>query len=126
MARTVKRPAVVLPPVDEEAPRPYERGEGWWRHKERGPAMTLELDAGAFDYIWLWLQYKLKEAQQPTRAEAFPEQLDTVTRAYNAFAASVRRLNAEVAEIDARTKAPARRVVRRVPTPAKKATKKRG
>lgn len=86
--------------------------------------MTIDMDAGAFDYVWLWLHAKVREASRPEHAAMYPKHLEVVTRAYNAFAASVKVLNDEVAEIEARTKAPARRVVKRA-SQAKKATKRK-
>ncbi len=107
VAAPSKDKAKAPPPQIDTAPAPYRRGEGWERHKERGPTMHITMDAGAYDWLWLILEAKLKLAQSTAQAALLPEYQDVVQRAYRAF---------QTASTEPWEEAPAktgRRVVRR-------------
>lgn len=98
------------PAQEEVAPPAYRDGDGWGMYAERTPIYTLELDAGAFIWLWQMMQAKKRYADGLADREEYQAIVD---RVYRTFAAAQRRLEQDANEIEARLNAKPRRVVRR-------------
>jgi hypothetical protein len=74
-------------PKKRELPRPpeYVNGSGIQTYAERGPTMTIHMDAGSFTWLWQLLEARKRQAEQPGRMATMPEYAELTNRAYVAF-----------------------------------------
>jgi hypothetical protein len=94
----------------------YERGEGAAVYSRLRPVFSVDLDAGAFFWLWEIVQAKHNSAQRPTFA-LLPEYVEMLNRAKLSFEAAADAKDAAIAAATAPApsarKIPAKRSIKR-------------